>query len=332
MFDPSHTISTPSISVVIPTRNRPQMVVEAVRSALRQTLAPLEVIVVIDGPETGAGLPTKQALEACEDSRVRVLALEESAGGGTARNLGVAAARGDWIAFLDDDDQWLPEKLATQMAFAATLPAHIDGVLSCPVIARSPSGDEVWPRVPYRAGQPMAEYLFCRRGLRYGSALLQTSTLLAPRALLLRIPFTAGLRKHQDWDWLLRVSAEPRTAVHMVGDQPLAIFHIHGVRASVSRSSDWRFSLRWAREQRAHFTDRAFAAFLVTECAAQAQKASLRERAALLSVAVREARLSPGDAARVAIFLTTPSRIRRWVADRVFEKRRLHVPKGPQAA
>ena len=338
--------STSSVSVVIPTRNRTGMVLAAVRSALAQTHAPHEVIVVVDGPENagrpdvtqqdavaageldggvlragawaGTGAGTPQALAAIADPRLRVIALAASVGGSEARNLGVRAASGRWIAFLDDDDLWMPGKLAAQLAFAAQLAGA--PVLSCPVLARSPQWSEVWPRQAYRPGQPMAEYLFCRPGWfqsRYGSALLQTSTLLAPRELLLRIPFTAGLRKHQDWDWLLRVAADRSVAVHSVGASPLAVFHVEGDRASVGRARDWRFSLEWALARREYFTPRALAGFLATECAAQAQGKPWGERAAVLQALLRCGGARLPDLLRLAVFLLVPQAARRSLRDRL---------------
>jgi len=101
-------MSSVPVSVVIPTRDRPAGLARAVHSALEQTLRPLEVIVVIDG-ECRGQLP--------EHHRVRV-ARRAATGGdaGAARNQGATMARGELIAFLDDDDVWYPEKLARQLA------------------------------------------------------------------------------------------------------------------------------------------------------------------------------------------------------------------------
>ena len=304
----------PSVSVVIPTRNRPEMLLAAVRSALGQTLAPLEVIVVIDGEEISPEM-SQEALAAVADTRLRVLPLAASVGGATARNLGVGAAHGAWIAFLDDDDQWLPRKLELQMAFAQALPRGLRAtpalVLSCAVLARSPQSEEAWPRRQYVSGESMAEYLFCRSGWRYGEALLQTSTLLAPRTLLQRIPFADGLRKHQDWDWLLRVAAHGDVAVHAGPGSPQVIFHIGGSRASVSRSADWRFSFRWALERRSFFTARALAGFVATECAAQAARQGLREQMACFRASLPLVWRSWKTAVQFALFLCASQALRR---------------------
>src|ERR1700761_5560426 len=114
-------MSMPLVTAVIPTRNRPELVLRAVRSALGQTYSNLEVVVVVDGPDPA----TVAALEELRDPRVRTIALSRNVGGSEARNVGAREARGEWIALLDDDDEWLPEKLEKQMALAeASLFAH----------------------------------------------------------------------------------------------------------------------------------------------------------------------------------------------------------------
>jgi glycosyltransferase involved in cell wall biosynthesis len=314
--------ASPCVSVVIPTRNRPALVVNAVRSALAQSVPPLEVIVVIDGPEPGSDDMTVQALRDVEDVRMRVLPLACPVGGAEARNHGVRVAVGDWIAFLDDDDVWFQEKLAVQLAFAGKLPRGQMPILSCRVLARAPEWEEVWPRVIYRERQSVAEYLFCRRGWGYGEALLQTSTLLAPRRLLERVPFTAGLRKHQDWDWLLRASAEPDAAIYCVAEGPLVVFHVEGDRSSVSRAADWRSSLAWARQRRAMIPRRALRGFLVTECAAQAQRQSWRERAAVAGLLLRSGVPAPTELLKASAFLLVPQKLRRALRNLL---RKLHT-------
>ncbi len=97
-----------SISVVLPTYNRAHVLSRALDSALAQTRAPLEVIVVDDGSTDN----TKELLQAYPD--IRVLH-QENRGVSAARNYGIKEAKGEWIALIDSDDAWSPEKLATQI-------------------------------------------------------------------------------------------------------------------------------------------------------------------------------------------------------------------------
>ena len=108
--------SVPQVSVVIPTRDRPDHVRLAVRTASAQEDVDCEVIVVDDGSEEA----TRQVVSALAGGNVRVLRHERSRGLSAARNLAIAEARAPWVAFLDDDDFWAPRKLAEQLATAAS--------------------------------------------------------------------------------------------------------------------------------------------------------------------------------------------------------------------
>jgi glycosyltransferase involved in cell wall biosynthesis len=105
----------PVVSVIIPTLHRPILLVRALESVFRQTVRELEVIVVVDGPDPD----TVATLQIIGDSRLRIIENAQSLTAAGARNVGMEHAKGKWIAFLDDDDEWLPEKLAKQLAYAA---------------------------------------------------------------------------------------------------------------------------------------------------------------------------------------------------------------------
>lgn len=109
------------ISVVIPTRDRWQLLsTAALPSALGQDDVDHEVIVVVDGSSDA----TAASLAELDEPRLRMLEHQESRGVAQARNAGIAAARGEWVAFLDDDDVWSPRKLRTQLDAAESERAH----------------------------------------------------------------------------------------------------------------------------------------------------------------------------------------------------------------
>jgi glycosyltransferase involved in cell wall biosynthesis len=266
----------PSISVVIPTRGRPQIVQRAVASALGQTFHDLEVTVVIDGEDQA----TLASLSAIDDARLRIVALPSSVGGAEARNRGVRSAKGKWIAFLDDDDEWLPTKLERQLeeALKASVPFP---VVCCAYWARLDSGDMLFGRRGPRPNEPISEYMFCRSGLIYGENAIATSVLFVPKVLMNAVPFDRMVKRHQDWDWALRALAYPGTALVYL-DEPGAIYNMPSRAVRLSSSPDWRYSLAWCRERKACLTPRAFSYFIVSECLTKALQAnagigSLRE-------------------------------------------------------
>lgn len=255
------------VSVVIPTHRRPQWVGCAVESTLRQSYARLEVIVVVDGPDAEAAT----ALRAINDERLRVIELDEAVGGAEARNVGVRAAHGEWVAFLDDDDEWLAEKVEKQMAAAAHVALRYP-IVSSRLVAQA-SEDRVLPRRLYTSGKSVAEYLFCRRGFSYGDGMLQTSTLLTKRGLLLEVPFLKGLKRHQDWDWLLKVAWRPDVEIVMA---PEALTCMRVAGDGVSQTGDWELSLAWAKAVRPLMSARAYSFFIATECVPRARKCGAR--------------------------------------------------------
>jgi glycosyltransferase involved in cell wall biosynthesis len=104
--------ASPCVSVVIPTYNRVHVLGRAIKSVLAQSFPDFECIVVDDGSTDG----TVEAVESFQDPRVRCVRLATNGGVSRARNEGIQVARGELVAFLDSDDEWLPRKLELQVA------------------------------------------------------------------------------------------------------------------------------------------------------------------------------------------------------------------------
>lgn len=107
----------PQVSVIIPSYNRADMVLDAVRSVQAQTFSDWELIVVDDGSKDN----TREVIGGLADERIRYI-YQENKGLPGARNTGIRHARGEWIAFLDSDDAYLPQKLAAQVAVMQARP------------------------------------------------------------------------------------------------------------------------------------------------------------------------------------------------------------------
>ena len=249
----------PAVSVVIPTFRRPDLVLAAVRSALEQTVPDLEVIVVVDGRDPA----TCEALRGVVDARLVVHLPERHLGNAEARNAGVALARAPWVAFLDDDDTWLTSKLERQLAVARHAACPLP-IVSCRLIARDERGDRIWPRRLPDRGEDWSEYFFCRQTPFTGEGMVVLSSLLVPRSLLLQLPFTSGLDRHVDPDWLLRAARQPGTSLEFVPEaDPLVIWNMEDSRSRITTRRDWRTSWTWCRSNRTLFSPRGYAAFLL---------------------------------------------------------------------
>ena len=250
------------VSAVIPTRDRADLLCRAVRSVLAQTMPHLECIVVIDGPDA----VTQQALQAISDARLRVIALEQNVGGCEARNVGARVALGEWVALLDDDDEWLPGKLEKQLAFAAAA-AEPATMVASRYLDRGGEGDDLLrPHTFPIAGQPISEFLWCEVSCLGGIVgFPQTSTWLVRREFLLEVPFTRGLKVLQDLDWLLRGYGHARMRLLLI-EEPLSIFHNELSRQRVTKRIDWEYCRDWAMANRHLFTEMALGYFLVIYC------------------------------------------------------------------
>lgn len=193
--------SSPEVTVVIPTRDRRRRLAATLAGVRRQRDVDLEVIVIDDGSRDG----TAESVMALGDPRIRVLRLEHSGGPAKARNAGIGAARGGWIAFLDDDDLWAPTKLRRQLDTAHTLgaswcycaAAHIDEKARVLFVAVPPDpatlGAALQGRNPVPAG---------------------ASNVLVETTLLRRLGgFDEGLSHFADWDMWIRLTTAGRAAV-----------------------------------------------------------------------------------------------------------------------
>jgi glycosyltransferase involved in cell wall biosynthesis len=166
---PSHNNA---ISVVISTYQRPDACERALRSVLNQTEPPLEVLVCDNGStdETGKRMHDWES----RDRRVRYLRTSRNSGTpGTTRNLGIEHARGNLIAFLDDDDEWLPDKLAAQLATLA-----MESVDMISTNALRSDGSVYFPDAP-PIGRPTRADLMWTNSIVVSSALVRRDRLIS---------------------------------------------------------------------------------------------------------------------------------------------------------
>jgi glycosyltransferase involved in cell wall biosynthesis len=111
----------PIVSILIPTYNRARLLSRAINSVLNQTYQEFELIVVDDGSIDN----TNEVIKSFNDLRIRYIRLEQNRGSAAARNIGINAAQGEYIAFQDSDDEWQPEKLEKQMRIFENASAQV---------------------------------------------------------------------------------------------------------------------------------------------------------------------------------------------------------------
>jgi GT2 family glycosyltransferase len=202
---------TPHVSVVVPSHNRARLLRRTLRSILAQHMTDLEVIVVDDGSTDDT-----QAVASAADPRVRVLRNETPGGVSAARNRGIAAARGEWIAFCDDDDLWSPDKIGCQLA--ALDRAHAQwayvGDVNVDERLRVLSGGP--PPAPDAVVALLSRWNPVSSG---GSNVVVRSTVLAAVG-----GFDSALRRTEDWDMWIRLA---RTGPPAWVCAPLVAYRFH---------------------------------------------------------------------------------------------------------
>lgn len=287
------------------------------RSALAQTLREIEVVVVIDGPDPH----TRVALTAIGDPRLRFVELPERGGAPNARNVGVQEAAADYVALLDDDDEWLPGKLATQLALARDATAGLP-IVASRLYVRTPRTEFVLPRRLPEHGEPLSEYLATRRGLVHGDGFIQTSTILAPAVLLRRVPFDPALRRLQELDWALRCLEHDDVGL-VYAPEPLVVWYADEHRPRVSFDAPWREQFEWLQRSRSRLTPRAYAALSMSVISSMAAPTrSPRVFFMLLRDARRHGRPSCLDYLTFLQIWWLPDKVRKVLRDRLAGRRR----------
>jgi len=211
--------ATPEVSVVIPTRDRVALLTQTLRSVLGQTNVDFEVIVVDDGSVEDVGAALGDML----DSRGRLLRNETSLGVSAARNRGIDTARGAWVACVDDDDLWAPDKLRRQLD--AVRPTGRKWVYTGAVNV-SPALQVVAGGPPSTPEEVVAKVTYLN--LIPGG----TSSVMADRTLMMEVGgFDTELQPFADWDLWIRLAASGLPAFV---PSPLVAYRVHAGNMTVA--------------------------------------------------------------------------------------------------
>lgn len=204
----------PKVSVIIPTHNRPELLKKAVISVLNQTYKDVEVIVVDDG----LGKRADKTIGEFNDSGIKYIQHQEEKGGSAARNTGIRAASGEFIAFLDDDDEWLPGKLAVQMAEFTNTPHDVGFCFSA--VTNVYSREQKNTKVPPGVGD------YFDLALRRGKTFLNVTLIIKKHVFDDIGLFDETLPSHQEADLIIRIAKKykgiginlPLVRVNMLAD------------------------------------------------------------------------------------------------------------------
>jgi glycosyltransferase involved in cell wall biosynthesis len=277
-------LSDIDVSVVIPTRDRPWLLKQTLWSVLQQRGVVMEVVVVDDG----SAMDVRDVVIAAGDPRIRYRRHHVGRGVAAARNTGIAAARGAWLAFCDDDDLWAPDKLEQQLTAAATQRRAwaCAGAVEVDTDLRIVGGTPPDP--------PQA---IVRNLERWDAVPAGASNVIASRDALRAVGnFCSALPHLDDWDMWLRLA---RYGVPSVVGAPLVAYRRHFEQRSAD-AHDTLSEVALLEERNGIVIDRSAFHLYV----AQQQLRSSRIRGALMSIA-RSVRSSPRPLAAANLGLRT---------------------------
>jgi len=182
-------IKQPRISIVIPTYNRAHLISNTIDSVLEQTINNIEVIVVDDFSSDFEAL--QQVIKNYNNPKISLLRHMQNLHGSAARNTGIKAAKGEYLALLDSDDIWPANKLEE------CLKVELEG--NEVIYSQLQNSDGVFPLSAIKPGEKVGDYLFVNRGC------MQTSTLFMHLPLAQHVLFDETLKRFQDFDFVIRL-------------------------------------------------------------------------------------------------------------------------------
>ena len=301
-------VARPLFSVVIPTYQRRDAVVAAVLSALEQTVAVIEVIVVIDGSTDG----TELALGAINDPRLTII-VQDNRGASAARNAGIDQARGRYIAFLDCDDRFLPHHLADLLPL---LEESEDIVAYGQVLAdRGEGRNFLKPPRAIARNERVDRYLMCDRGF------IQTSSVALSRSLAKRVRYREDVKFGDDTDFAVRLSLAGGR--FMMAERPGTIWTDRQAEDRLSQVRGSIGSLAWLKDLRPHISARAFSGYMGWHAAKSIWPTSRRRAMRYYLEAVLRGAYGPRLAGAVLLQIVLPDTAYRRMCDRWIDVTRM---------
>lgn len=201
----------PTVSVIIPTYNHAYLIARSIQSVLNQTFQDFELIIVDDGSTDD----TESLVNSYSSKKIKYVRHQKNQGAAPARNTGIRLAKGDYIALLDDDDEWMPEILEKQMKVYYTAPMEV-GVVYTRYIIYDSLGDYLSPlKVAKKEGDLFKQILY-KNHVRFQSSLIKRECFSKVGLISESILYA------RDWEVFLRISQHWQ---FLYIDEPLAIMY-----------------------------------------------------------------------------------------------------------
>lgn len=240
---------SPLVSVVVPTYNRGHLIARTIDSVLKQTYSNFEIIIVDDASKDN----TSEVIASYTDKRIKYIKLKENSKGTKPRNVGILESKGDYIALLDSDDEWLPLKLEKQIEFIKNYNG-VNFLCFTNLIFEESNRKLVSKNEKIDESTNIFDYILLNDNC------VQTSTYMFPSKLGKKVLFGPNIKKHQDWDFCLRLLKQGTKFIFL--PEPLSIYHIDKRGDRIATNSKYKLSLEWGEMAKKDLSERAYFAFL----------------------------------------------------------------------
>lgn len=290
----------PVFSVVIPVYNRAHLIERAIRSVLDQTYSDFEIIVIDDGSTDDSAAVVARV----GDSRIRLID-RENGGASAARNAGIDAARGRYIAFLDSDDTFLPHHLDTMRRL-------LDGTSDTAgyayvLVDRGNGKTFIKPPRAIRSDESMATYLMCDRGF------VTTCTLVVPAEIARRVRYRNDTRYGDDTDFAIRLHLHGCRFV--MAEAPGAVVQDRFDPKRLSAGRGGGKSTQWLEDLRPDIPEIAYYGYRGWHVAKGLASSDPVGALRLYLIALRHGSYSPKLAAVILLQIFFPDKLYRKIAD-----------------
>ncbi|WP_163527370.1 glycosyltransferase family 2 protein [Halobacillus ihumii] len=242
-------ISRVLVTIVIPTYNRGHLIDRTIKSVLNQTYTNFELLIVDDASQDN----TSEVVSSYKDERIRYIRLENNSKGTKPRNIGIKQSKGKFIALLDSDDEWVPNKLESQLSF---IDQYKEESFLCftDVIFKRNEVEKFSMNNPIKDSEDIMDYILL------GGNCVQTSTYMFPSELGKRVLFGLNIKKHQDWDFCLRLQQQGAKFISL--SEPLSIYNVDERGDRIANNSKYKLSLEWLNKVSDQLSEQSYYAFL----------------------------------------------------------------------
>jgi len=240
----------PYITVIVPHYNNQSSIKKTISSVLNQSYKKFELIIIDDCSDDVKML--ENIISGFNDNRISLIKHTTNKNGSAARNTGIANANGEWIAYLDADDEWEKDHLINYVKLLDD--SSENTLFYCKSVVKTNDIDDIIMPLSALNAQSISDYLFCSDGF------IPTPSFFISKKASLKIRWNENLKRHQDYDLLLNM--EKNGIKFKMSDHTGVIIHWED-NDTESKGGTWKFSYNYVKTHKQLFTNTGYNCFVL---------------------------------------------------------------------